>query len=239
MKEEFTLEDTPLTVMKRGIVATTPLILSYIPVAITFGVLAQQSGMHLYEILMMSIFVYAGAAQFMAVQMFAVGAHAIEMILAVFVLNFRHFIMSFSFMNFLRHIPLKQKAPLTLGMTDETFALASINKEIAKEKNGMFFYFVMFLSAYSSWVLGTLIGGLLGDVIPEQLSNSMGIALYAMFIGLLVPAIRNQWRLGLIALIAMGINFFASSIMSSGWAIVTGTIFGGLTGVFILKDEES
>lgn len=139
------------TMIRKGFIAAIPLILSYIPVAVTYGVIAQQSGLTFLEIMMMSVFIYAGAGQFMAVQMFVVGAGAIEMIIAIFILNFRHFIMSFSLMNFLRHIPLRFKAPLTLGLTDETFAVASMNKKEAEKDQGIFFYIVLFLSSYLAW----------------------------------------------------------------------------------------
>jgi len=69
------------------------------------------------------------------------------------------------------------------------------------------------------------------------LSQSMGIALYALFISLLVPSVKKEIRYGLIALIAMLINTIASQFMSSGWAIVVGTILGGLSGVFLLKEK--
>lgn len=227
------------SMIQKGFMAAVPLILSYIPVAITFGVLAKQSGMSFIEIVLMSVFIYAGAAQFMAVQMIAVGAGALEMIVAVFVLNFRHFIMSFSMMNFLRNIPLKFKAPMTLGITDETFAVASMNKQEAKKEQGIFFYIILILSTYLAWVLGSVIGALLGDIIPKTLSDSMQIALYALFIGLLVPSVQRHWKIGIIAIFAMMVSWMSSHILSSGWAIVAGTIVGGFSGVFILKDDES
>lgn len=226
------------TMIRKGFIAAIPLILSYIPVAVTYGVIAQQSGLTFLEIMMMSVFIYAGAGQFMAVQMFVVGAGAIEMIIAIFILNFRHFIMSFSLMNFLRHIPLRFKAPLTLGLTDETFAVASMNKKEAEKDQGIFFYIVLFLSSYLAWILGSAIGVLLGDIIPKTLSDSMQIGLYAMFIGLLIPSVRKHWKLGIISLCAMLVNSISSLFLSSGWSIVMGTIIGGFSGIFILKDDE-
>ena len=80
---------------------------------------------------------------------------------------------------------------------------------------------------------------MLGEVIPEQLSQSMGIALYAMFIGLLVPSVKKELRVGLIAIIAMLINVIASQFVSSGWAIVFGTVLGGLAGVYLLKEKQT
>lgn len=225
--------------IRQGFQASLPIALGYIPVAITFGVLAMQAGMSLVEVTLMSVLVYAGASQFMGANMVAAQASAIEIIVATFVLNFRHFIMSFSFANTIREtVPLRGRFLLSLGLTDETFAVATFEKEKASEKNSTYFYGTVFLIAYSSWVIGSFLGGLVGEIIPEQLSQSMGIALYAMFIGLLIPAVKVNVRLAFIAIIAMLINLIFSQFVSSGWAIVFGTVIGGATGIYFLKEKE-
>lgn len=224
---------------RKGIQIGFPIVLGYIPVALTYGVLASQAGMSLLELTMMSALVYAGASQFMGVNMIVANATMIEIVVATFVLNFRHFVMSLSFMNELRErISLKGRVGLALGLTDETFAVSALNKEEAEQKNGVFFYAAIYITAYLSWVIGSFVGGLLGEIIPEQLSQSMGIALYAMFIGLLIPSVKKEVRVGLIAILAMIINVIASQFVSSGWSIVLGTVIGGLAGVFLLKEKR-
>ena len=228
-----------IQMFRKGLVTGFPIMLGYLPVAITYGVLAKQGGMSLLELTMMSGLVYAGASQFMAVNMIAVSASVMEIVIATFVLNFRHFVMSLSFMNRLRNVERKWKLPLSLGLTDEAFAVSAFHPKEANQKHGAFFYFGIILIAYLSWVFGSLLGGLLGDVIPANLSQSMGIALYAMFIGLLIPSVKRNMKVGLIALIAMMINFICVELgLSSGWAIVIGTVLGGMSGIFLLKEEE-
>lgn len=226
--------------IKRGITVGFPIMLGYLPIAITYGVLAKQSGLSLFELTMMSVFVFAGASQFMGANMIAVGAGASEIIIATFVLNFRHFVMSLSFMNRLRAVAPKWRASLSLGLTDETFAVSSLHTKEAEEEKGAYFYLSLFLTAYLSWIAGSFLGGVLGEVIPEKLSQSMGIALYAMFIGLLVPSVKKELKVGLVAIIAMLIHVLCSYVlhMSSGWAIVFGTIVGGFSGVFLLEEDE-
>ncbi|MFD1361360.1 AzlC family ABC transporter permease [Lentibacillus salinarum] len=225
--------------VRRGIAVGFPIMLGYLPIAITYGVLAKQAGMTLTELTLMSVMVFAGASQFMGANMIAVGAGAAEIIVATFVLNFRHFVMSLSFMNRLRDLGIRWKAPLSLGLTDETFAVSSLHTKEAKMEKGAYFYAALILTAYLSWIMGSFLGGVLGEVIPEQLSQSMGIALYAMFIGLLIPSVKKEWRVGLVAGIAMLINLICSQFMSEGWAIVFGTVLGGLSGVFLLKEGDS
>lgn len=227
------------SMFQQGLRVGFPIILGYIPVAITFGVLAAQGGLSLFELTMMSALVYAGASQFMGVNMIVAGSTAVEIIIATFVLNFRHFIMSLSFMNGVKDsVSLKGRFGLSLGLTDEAFTVSSLNQEKAKGKYAVYFYMAIYLTGYLVWVVMSFLGGLLGEVIPEQLSQSMGVALYAMFIGLLVPSVKKEIKFGLIAVIAMLINTLLAQFVSSGWAIVFGTVLGGFTGVFLLKEKK-
>ncbi|MGM8214762.1 AzlC family ABC transporter permease [Bacillaceae bacterium W0354] len=229
--------------IKKGALAGFPIFLGYLPIAIAYGVLAMQSGLTIFETTMMSVLVFAGASQFMAANMIAQGALLIQVVIATFVLNFRHFIMSMSFMNKAKHFPMRWKLLLSVGLTDETFAVSSLHGEEAKKSNGVFFYVTMFLVAYFSWVFGSLLGALIGDLLPAALSESMGIALYAMFIGLLIPSVKKEWKLGLIAFISMMINFLLIKYLGfqdekEGWAIVIATLVGSSFGIVMLKEDE-
>ncbi|MYL18347.1 branched-chain amino acid ABC transporter permease [Halobacillus litoralis] len=229
---------TRLHMVQKGIAAGFPIMLGYLPVALTYGVLAGQSGMSNLELTLMSVLVFAGAAQFLAVGMVAAGTGFIEIITATFVLNFRHFVMGLSFVNRLKTIALRAKLPLTLGLTDETFTVSALYKKEASEPYGAYFYASLMLTAYVSWVGGSFMGGVLGDVIPAKLSDSMGVALYAMFIGLLIPSVKRNGRIAIIAVTALLINALCQSVgMNQGWAIVAGTLAGGLSGIWLLEEE--
>lgn len=229
---------TPLAMIQKGISKGLPIMVGYLPIAIAYGVLARQAGMSITELTLMSMFVFAGASQFMGANMIAVSAGAAEIIIATFVLNFRHFVMSLSFMNRLRGVSLKWRLPLSMGLTDETFAVTALNPKEAKLDKGTWFYATIIITAYLSWIFGSFIGGVVGEVIPERLSQSMGIALYAMFIGLLLPTVKQNKKIALIAILAMLINTICVQLgMSTGWAIVLGTIIGGMSGIFLLKEE--
>ncbi|MFZ3577339.1 AzlC family ABC transporter permease [Virgibacillus sp. DJP39] len=226
-----------MQMIQKGIAVGLPIMLGYLPIAITYGVLARQAGMTLTELTLMSVFVFAGASQFMAVNMIAAGSGFLEIVIATLVLNFRHFVMSLSFMNRLRGIGLNAKVPLSLGLTDETFAMSSLHPTEAKKEKGVLFYTALILTAYFSWIVGSFLGGVLGEVIPSQLSQSMGIALYAMFVGLLIPSVKKEKRVGLIAVFAILINVLFSQFTSEGWAIVAGTVIGAASGIFLLKED--
>lgn len=223
---------------RRGLSTGMPIMIGYLPIALAYGILARHAGLSLFELTLMSGLVYAGASQFMGTNMLILGASATEIVIATFVLNFRHFIMSLSFMNQLNHFKIHQKLTLSLGLTDESFAVSALHKEEAEKEHSLYFYMGLFLLAYFSWVLGSLLGGVLGEIIPHKLSQSMGIALYAMFIGLLIPSIKKKLRVGAIAFIAILLNLLLNQYMSEGWAIVWSTVIGGFSGIYFLKEEE-
>ncbi|WP_018933653.1 AzlC family ABC transporter permease [Gracilibacillus lacisalsi] len=224
--------------IRDGFIAGSPIVVGYLPIAIAYGVLAKQAGMTLMELTGMSLLVYAGAAQFMGAGMIGLGVSALEIIIATFVLNFRHFVMSLSFINQIKQYAMKWKFGLSLGLTDETFSVSSIYKKQGNQAYGYFFYGTIMLTSYLSWVLGSFLGGVLGDIIPQNLSQSMGVALYAMFIGLLIPSIRKYKRIAIISIAAMLINYIVSPYIGDGWGIVVGTVLGACIGIFVLEEEK-
>src|SRR5699024_11576291 len=113
---------------------------------------------------------------------------------------------------------------------------STLNQDKAKGKYAVYFYTAIYLTGYLTWVITSFLGGMLGEVIPDQLSQSMGIALYALFIGLLIPPVKQEIKYGLIAIIAMLINTVLTLFISSGWAIVFGTLLGEFIGVFLVKE---
>lgn len=214
--------------------SAVPIVVGYLPIAVAFGVIAAQSGIPLLLSVCMSGLVYAGASQFMAVNMLMTGAGSLEIVLATFVLNFRHFVMGLSLMNRLKKMPAAWKIAVSSGITDETFAVASLQKE----RISKWFLTGLVLTSYAAWVIGTLVGGLLSRVIPPSISESMSVALYAMFIGLLIPAVKDNGKRALIALISMGINTVLGIFLSSGWSIVSATVLGGLAGVCMMRRKK-
>ncbi|SEO48136.1 4-azaleucine resistance probable transporter AzlC [Amphibacillus marinus] len=223
---------------KQGLVAGVPIMLGYLPIAITYGVLAKQAGLTLLELTSMSVLVYAGAAQFMGTNMLVLGAGVVEIVLATFVLNFRHFVLSLSFMYQSRSFPHRWRALLALGLTDETFSVASLKTKQTKEVKGYYFYGALFLQAYLSWVIGSIIGGIVGNVMPTSISQSLGIALYAMFIALLVPSVTKNLKYGAVAILAMVLNYTFGHILQDGWAIVLSTIIASFFGSFLVRRQS-
>jgi predicted branched-subunit amino acid permease len=127
------------------------------------------------------------------------------------------------------------KKALAFGVTDESFAIFTTEKE---ENCTPWFFFGLILSTYLSWNAGTLIGAFVSDLLPAMLSASLGISLYAMFIGLLVPHLRGNLRLTLLVVLTAACSYLLSLVMDGSWAMILSTLFGAAVGVFFVDLGE-
>ncbi len=211
----------------RGLRAALPVMLGYFPIAVSFGIVARDGGLPLWLAALMSVIVYAGASQFAAVAMLRLGAPVPEIVLATFFLNLRHFVMNLSL---LPRLPARRggRAALALGVTDETFAVASFHKdERVRSLPGMA---GLVVGAWAAWWSGTIAGGLAADAMPRLLTEAMGVMLYGLFIGLLVPAVRAVPK-GLVAAVAaMAVNWAAVQAIPPGWAMIAAILAGATIG---------
>lgn len=167
-----------------GVKRAIPIVLGYIPIGFAYGVLAGKSGLSETNTLLMSLIVFAGSAQFIAVGLFASGTGPAAVILTTFIVNLRHLLMAASLAPNLSGWKKRYLAFFSFQLTDETFALHSSTADKLNRCRPEALSLNM--TAQISWVAGTGFGlvasGLIGDVKPLGLDY----ALSAMFIGLLV-----------------------------------------------------
>jgi len=215
-----------------------PIALGYLPVAVTFGILGNQSGLSVAAVTGMSAWVYAGASQFLAVKMIADGIGTLEIILATLILNFRHFLMSTVLARRLG-VSRLEGAALSYWVTDETFVVASLHA--AAEEPKPLGFLIMALMAYLSWLTGTFAGGMFAELIPVRIVDGMGIGLYALFIALLVPSARKHWQFALVAaasaLTAWGLSRLLPGL-SEGWVLIAATLGVSALGTLLPGAEE-
>ncbi|MGY4689500.1 AzlC family ABC transporter permease [Salibacterium sp. K-3] len=190
--------------------------LGYVPAAVTFGFIAQTIHLTAVETLFMSMFVFAGAAQYMALSLLAAGTGAFEIIFTTFIVNIRHFLMSASLNEkALPDHPLK-KAGYAFGITDEVFAVTSMKDGALSSA----YIYGVFLISYVSWVVFSGAGHNLGDLLPPILQQSLTFALYALFIALLTPSLKKHRKVILLACLAAVCNSLLSLWMAEGWALI-------------------
>ena len=221
-----------------GAKAGIPVIFGFIPVGIAFAIMARQAGFTALETCLMSLGVFAGAAQMMSVGMYAEGASIIAIIIATFILNLRHLIMSTCVNERMLDGNNKLRAFAAFGVTDESFAIFTT---IDKSKCTIAYFLGLITVTYSSWNVGTLIGAIASDFLPPLLTASLGVALYAMFIGLLVPNLTNNSRLMLLVVITAICNTILSKYIASSWALIISTLICAFVGIFFvdLKEDNS
>lgn len=229
------------TAFFEGLRAGVPIAVGYLPIAVAFGLLTKSAGVPSYVGVLMSLILYAGASQFVGINLLALGAASWEIVLTTFILNLRHFLMSASLSQSLEDKPKKSLLPLvSFGITDETFTVASMNN---KDKLKIGYLLGLNLIAFSAWNIGTWGGLFLAAGLPQTLKDSMGIALYAMFVGLLVPSLSKSRPILVIAFAAAAVHgilhwvpLFAG--LSTGWNIIISTMTAAAVGAYLFPQED-
>ena len=209
-----------------SIKAAWPICLGYLPLGFAFGVLAQKAGLDLLDIALMSILVYAGSSQFIAVAMLSGGAAPISIILTTFVVNLRHLLMSSSLAVYLRGAGRRFLSVFAYGVTDESFAVNLVkfraggwhrNQALAVNQMSNF-----------AWIGSTILGGYGGQFIP---AGSFGIdyALIAMFLCLLTFQLRGRLYV-LTAIISGAAAIGISLVVPGNGFVIMASLFGATAG---------
>lgn len=211
---------------RKGIQAGISIAIGYFPIALTFGLLAKTNGLTVGETIMMSLLVYAGASQYMSLSLLSMGTGIFEIVLTTFIVNIRHFLMAASLNEKSEDDHILNKIIYSFGITDETFSVAATKEGTVTTG----YLFGLFSISYASWVINSGIGHVIGASLPQTLQESMSIALYAMFIGLLVPSMKKSVKVIFLAAFSAIFNsiFAFTQILSSGWAIVLATLLSAV-----------
>jgi 4-azaleucine resistance transporter AzlC len=176
----------PGPIAREGMQAAWPICLGYFPIGLAFGVLAQKAGLHPVEIGLMSILVFAGSSQFIAVSMLSGGATILSIVITTFVINLRHVLMSSSLAVYLRSLSRGWAALFAYGVTDESFAV-----NLTRFRNGKWDWrqaLVLNHSANAAWIGSSIIGALSGQFIPAgAFGIDYALSVLAVILALLVP----------------------------------------------------
>ena len=174
-------------IIKKVFPQTIPVMAGYISLGIAFGLLLQSIGYGPIWAFLMSLFIYAGSAQFLAVELLAAGATLTHIALLTFLLNFRHLFYGLSMIEKYRGTGIG-KIYLIFGLTDETYALLTGYKtpEGLSYKS---YFFAVTLMNHLYWIFGSVIGSVAGSIIPFDLTG-IDFAMTALFAVLVV----EQWK---------------------------------------------
>jgi len=210
-----------------GIKAMLPILLGAIPFGVTYGVLAFAGGLDIPAALGMSSVVFAGSAQFVAVQLFTVAAPAAVIIVTTFMVNLRHALYSASLSPHLKHLRSLWKWLLSYLLTDEAYAVTITHyDQVGTSPNAHWFFLGAGLIMWITWQASTAVGIFLGEVIPRNLPLDFAITL--TFIALLVPMLKDRLSVGVsltagvITILAINLPLRLNLILAVIIAVVIG-----------------
>ncbi len=206
----------------KGIIDGLPICIGYFSVAFAFGIFAVSNGLTSIQALLVSMTNVTSAGQLAAVPIIAGGGTLLELAATQIVINLRYALMSISLsQKFDNSITLPHRFAIAFVNTDEVFAVASSQKGTV---NKLYMYGLI-LTPFIGWSSGTIIGAVAGDILPAIITNSLNIAIYGMFIAIVVPEIKISRSVLSCVLIATALScaFYFIPMLSkvpSGFSII-------------------
>jgi 4-azaleucine resistance transporter AzlC len=223
--------DDRLTIFWGGARVAWPICLGYAPAGIAFGVVAQKAGLSPVEIGLMSLIVFAGSSQFIAVSMLSAGAGMASILLTTFTVNLRHLLMSSALSPYLGRTSKRWISIFAYGVTDESFAV-----NVSRFRSGNWDWRSALVVNHISnlaWIASTVLGGYAGEFIP---SGSFGIdyALTGMLICLLASQLRDRYHF-FVAAVSGVAALCISLIVPGNTYIIIASIIAATLGLLIGK----
>ncbi len=217
-----------------GVAQALPLVFGYVPVGFAFGVLAQKAGLSTANALLLSLIVYAGSSQLIAVGLFAAGVPAASIILTTFVVNLRHLLMSAALAPYFKHWRKPEQAAFAFELTDETFAIhssrfAELDPSAVPPRGPTF---ALNVTAHVTWVCATALGIVAGQLVTDVRPLALDYALPAMFIGLLMFQLKSRVHV-VVALVTGGLAVVLLLAGLEQWHVLAAAVIGATLGVGI------
>ncbi|MFC3034289.1 AzlC family ABC transporter permease [Pseudoalteromonas fenneropenaei] len=174
----------------RGQLDMLPLNLAVIPWGVLCGSLAVQNGFSPLQAQLMSLLVFAGSAQLVAIELISNHTPLLTLLFTVFIISARHLLYGLSVRHKVIHTPLKQRLPISFVLTDELFAFSHHPKAYQTPARLIYALSAGF-SFYVTWNIWTLLGIIAGSLLPDLTSLGLDFAIAATFIALVIPSIKN------------------------------------------------
>ena len=228
---------------KEGIRDGLPICLGYISVSMAFGLTAVKSGMPIWSAILISLTNLTSAGQFAGTNLLLAQSSYIELMITTFIINIRYFLMSLSVSQKVdKDFGLKERLIASFGVTDEVFAVS-----MQRRSELTFSYMLgLILTPILGWTGGTIIGAVATSLLPASLTDAMGIALYGMFIAIIVPPAREHRSVLIAVVLAIAASYaFAYvpflSVFSGGWSVIIITVVVSALAawLFPIPEEES
>ena len=225
---------------KEGFRNGIPICLGYFSVSIAFGLSAVKMGIPVWQITLMSLTNLTSAGQFAGTTLLVQGGSYLELIISMLVINARYLLMSLSLSQKVdRGFNTGKRLLASYGITDEIYAVS-----VQRTSELTFSYRAgLICMPVLGWTLGTFVGGIATTLLPEVLTDAMGIALYGMFIAVFVPPAKEHINVLIVVLMAIAASYAFTYIpglntISGGWVVIIITILVGGIAAFLFPIEE-
>ncbi|APX73363.1 AzlC family ABC transporter permease [Companilactobacillus allii] len=228
------------TTFQDGIRSCLPTVLGYLGIGFSFGIVGINSHLNLFEITLMSAVVYGGSSQFVLCGLLLANTSITGIVMTVFLVNLRHLLMSMTASPYFREETLLSNISIGSLLTDESFAVFST--AVAQDKHFSLRWMEgLNITAYITWILATLLGGLVGNFISDPDKFGLDFALTAMFAGLFLT--QFKWELSkntkkaISVVVTVGVSLvILLYFVSSSVAVIISALLGCLVGG-ILDDK--
>lgn len=185
-----------------GIRDGIPICIGYLSVAFAFGIFSVSNGLTTVEALLISMTNVTSAGQLAAVPIMVAGGSLFELALSQFIINLRYALMSVSLSQKLdSSVTIPDRFLIAFVNTDEVFAVASSKKEVGRR-----YMFGLILTPFLGWSFGTFIGAASGGILPALVTSALGVAIYGMFIAIVVPAAKEDRHTLFCVLLAIALS---------------------------------
>lgn len=223
----------------KGLRDGTPIALGYVSVSFAFGIMVVSLGLTWWEALLISMTNMTSAGQFAGLNIMVAAGGWMEMAVTQLVINLRYSLMSVS---------LSQKVDKSIsgiyrwligfGITDEIFAVASGRAG----KVGRYYMAGLIAIPYIGWALGTFLGAVCGNILPDMICNALSVALYGMFIAIVVPSMRSDYKVTIVVAVAVLLSCCFTWIpvmnqISTGFTVTICAVVASLVGAVLFPIE--
>ncbi len=224
----------------RGLKHGVPIGLGYLSVSFTFGMKAVADGLSPLQALLISMTNLTSAGQFAGLPLMIAQSSLIEAALTQFIINLRYALMSLSLSQKMdRDMTTPRRMFFSFSNTDEIFAVASAQPG----KVGHVYLYGLMLAPYIGWALGTLLGAVAGQLLPDFVRTALGIAIYGMFLAIILPPARKEHPVRVVVLIAVALSLCFRYIpvlsgVSSGFVIIICAVAASALGAALFPVKE-
>jgi 4-azaleucine resistance transporter AzlC len=227
---------------QQGIKHGVPIALGYFAVSFTFGMMAVSSGISIWEAVLISVTNVTSAGQFAGLSIITASGSYIEVVLTQLVINLRYSLMSFSMSQKMRRDESwLHRYLVAYGMTDEIFGISASQPG----KVSAFYNYGAMCVAIPGWVLGTFLGAVSGNLLPEFIVSALSIAIYGMFLAIIIPPAKKNRTVLFVVVAAMLVSTLFTVLpglkqVSAGFVIIITTVLVAGVAAFLrpVAEEE-